>query len=40
LFASHGGELIRLAVSHVKPVGTMHGFKPAMPVTQWRVTKP
>jgi precorrin-6B C5,15-methyltransferase / cobalt-precorrin-6B C5,C15-methyltransferase len=40
LFANHGGELIRLAVSHVKPVGTMHGFKPAMPVTQWRVTKP
>jgi precorrin-6B C5,15-methyltransferase / cobalt-precorrin-6B C5,C15-methyltransferase len=40
LFRAHGGELIRLAVSHVKPVGTMHGFKPAMPVTQWRVMKP
>jgi precorrin-6B C5,15-methyltransferase / cobalt-precorrin-6B C5,C15-methyltransferase len=39
LFHWHGGELIRLAVSHAKPVGTMHGFKPAMPVTQWRVTK-
>lgn len=39
LFATHGGELVRLAVSYVKPVGAMHGWKPAMPVTQWRVTK-
>jgi precorrin-6Y C5,15-methyltransferase (decarboxylating) len=40
LFGTHGGELIRLAVSHARPVGTMHGFKPAMPVTQWRVIRP
>ena len=40
LFGTHGGELIRLAVSHAKPVGAMHGFKPAMPVTQWRVIRP
>jgi len=40
LFRAHGGELLRLAVSHAKPVGSMHGWKPAMPVTQWRVTKP
>jgi precorrin-6Y C5,15-methyltransferase (decarboxylating) len=40
LFRTHGGELIRLAVSHAKPVGAMHGFKPAMPVTQWRVIRP
>jgi precorrin-6Y C5,15-methyltransferase (decarboxylating) len=40
LFGVHGGELIRLAVSHAKPVGTMHGFRPAMSVTQWRVSKP
>jgi precorrin-6Y C5,15-methyltransferase (decarboxylating) len=39
LFGAHGGELIRLAVSHARPVGTMHGFRPAMPVTQWRVIK-
>lgn len=39
LFGAHGGELIRLAVSHARPVGSMHGFKPAMLVTQWRVTK-
>lgn len=40
LFRKHGGELIRLAIAHAKPVGNMHGFKPAMPVTQWRVIKP
>ncbi|CCE05290.1 Precorrin-6Y C(5,15)-methyltransferase [Bradyrhizobium sp. STM 3843] len=40
LFQRHGGELVRVAVAHVKPVGGMHGWKPAMPVTQWRVTKP
>jgi precorrin-6Y C5,15-methyltransferase (decarboxylating) len=40
LFREHGGELIRLAVAHARPLGTMHGFKPAMPVTQWRVTRP
>jgi precorrin-6Y C5,15-methyltransferase (decarboxylating) len=40
LFGTLGGELVRLAVSHARPIGTMHGFKPAMPVTQWRVTKP
>jgi precorrin-6Y C5,15-methyltransferase (decarboxylating) len=39
LFRQHGGELIRLAVSQAKPVGAMHGFRPAMPVTQWRVTR-
>lgn len=40
LFRKHGGELIRLTIAHAKPVGSMHGFKPAMPVTQWRVIKP
>jgi precorrin-6Y C5,15-methyltransferase (decarboxylating) len=40
LFRGLGGDLVRLAVSHAKPVGGMHGWKPAMPVTQWRVTKP
>ncbi|WP_407159886.1 precorrin-6y C5,15-methyltransferase (decarboxylating) subunit CbiE [Bradyrhizobium sp. STM 3557] len=40
LFRAHGGELVRLAVSHATRVGTMHGFRPAMTVTQWRVNKP
>jgi precorrin-6Y C5,15-methyltransferase (decarboxylating) len=39
LFRAHGGELIRLSVSHARPIGSMHGFRPAMPVTQWRVTR-
>ncbi|NPU12690.1 precorrin-6y C5,15-methyltransferase (decarboxylating) subunit CbiE [Bradyrhizobium sp. 83002] len=40
LFGKHGGELIRVAVSRIEPVGRMHGWRQAMPVTQWRVTKP
>jgi len=36
----HGGELVRLAVSRLSPVGSLHGWKPLMPVTQWQVTKP
>ena len=38
--AALGGELIRLAVSRAAPVGTMHGWRPAMPVTQWIWKKP
>jgi precorrin-6Y C5,15-methyltransferase (decarboxylating) len=40
LHRDHGGELVRLAVSRLSPVGTLHGWKPLMPVTQWQVTKP
>ncbi|WP_405762175.1 precorrin-6y C5,15-methyltransferase (decarboxylating) subunit CbiE [Streptomyces sp. NBC_01420] len=36
----HGGELVRLAVSHAVPVGTFTGWRQAMPVTQWSVRKP
>ncbi|CCD85295.1 Precorrin-6Y C(5,15)-methyltransferase [Bradyrhizobium sp. ORS 285] len=39
LFGKHGGELVRIAVSRIEPVGRMHGWRSAMPVTQWRVTK-
>lgn len=35
----HGGELVRLAVSHAVPVGGFTGWRQAMPVTQWSVTK-
>lgn len=38
--ASLGGELLRIAISHVAAVGSMQGWKPAMPVTQWVWTKP
>lgn len=40
LFAQLGGDLIRLALARADPVGGMHGWRPAMPVTQWRVVKP
>ena len=33
--AALGGELIRIAVARAAPVGAMHGWRPAMPVTQW-----
>lgn len=38
--AARGGELLRLAVSRTVPVGAMHGWRPAMPVTQWVWVKP
>lgn len=38
--AAHGGELMRIAISRAAPVGTMTGWRPAMPVTQWSWTKP
>ncbi|QPC86652.1 precorrin-6y C5,15-methyltransferase (decarboxylating) subunit CbiE [Mesorhizobium sp. NBSH29] len=38
--AKRGGELIRIAVTTASPVGTMHGWRPAMPVTQWSWVKP
>jgi len=43
LFASyhaHGGDLTRVSVARVQPVGGLHGWKPMMPVTQWRAVKP
>ncbi|CAM5592773.1 precorrin-6y C5,15-methyltransferase (decarboxylating) subunit CbiE [Streptomyces tanashiensis] len=38
-YRRHGGELIRLAVSTAVPVGGFTGWRQAMPVTQWSVTK-
>lgn len=38
--AALGGDLIRLQVSRAAPVGTMTGWRPAMPVTQWSWVKP
>lgn len=43
LLAKHaalGGDLIRLQVSRAAPVGSMTGWRPAMPVTQWSWVKP
>ncbi|UZE47537.1 precorrin-6y C5,15-methyltransferase (decarboxylating) subunit CbiE [Rhodopseudomonas sp. P2A-2r] len=38
-FRAHGGELVRLQVARADRVGSMYGWRPAMPVTQWRVIK-
>ncbi|MBV8107478.1 MAG: precorrin-6y C5,15-methyltransferase (decarboxylating) subunit CbiE [Hyphomicrobiales bacterium] len=34
-----GGELVQIAVAHAEPVGRFTGWRPAMPVVQWRLTK-
>ncbi|MFI0153293.1 precorrin-6y C5,15-methyltransferase (decarboxylating) subunit CbiE [Streptomyces lydicus] len=39
-YRRHGGELVRLAVSHAVPVGGFTGWRQAMPVTQWSAVKP
>jgi precorrin-6Y C5,15-methyltransferase (decarboxylating) len=42
LLAAHarlGGSLIRIDLSRAAPVGSMKGWKPAMPVTQWAWAK-
>jgi precorrin-6B C5,15-methyltransferase / cobalt-precorrin-6B C5,C15-methyltransferase len=39
-FQRFGGDLVRLQVARTEQVGTMFGWRPAMPVTQWRVSKP
>ena len=38
-FANRGGSLKRLAVAHADPVGPLHGWRGAMPVTQWAWVK-
>lgn len=40
LHVERGGEMTRLAVSRLEPVGPYHGWRPLMPVTQYRWTKP
>ncbi len=39
-FQRFGGDLVRLQVARADKVGSMFGWRPAMPVTQWRVKKP
>lgn len=43
LFVRHrelGGELVRLSVNRVEPLGNFRGWVPARPVVQWSVVKP
>lgn len=39
LHAWRGGTLTTLSVAHADPVGRYRGWRPAMPVTQWAVSK-
>jgi precorrin-6Y C5,15-methyltransferase (decarboxylating) len=34
-----GGEMARLSVARLSPVGDLHGWRPLMPVTQYWVDK-
>ena len=36
----HGGDLVRLEISHLTPIGPYRALKPRMAVTQWRARKP
>ena len=40
LHSEHGGDVVRLAVSRLSPVGRLHGWTPLMQVTQWQAVKP
>lgn len=37
--SKRGGSLTRIEISRAQPIGGMSGWRPAMPVTQWRWTK-
>ena len=37
--ARWGGELTQLAIAHAEPVGRYSGWRAAMPILQWRLTK-
>ena len=36
---TYGGELVRIGVERLEPLGTLHGWKPARPVVQWSATR-
>ncbi len=36
----HGGDLVRLEISHLTNIGRLRALKPRMAVTQWRTRKP
>lgn len=38
--AAYGGSLTRIGVERLVAVGAMHGYRPAMTITQWSVCKP
>jgi precorrin-6Y C5,15-methyltransferase (decarboxylating) len=38
-FKAQGGELVRIEIAHAETLGSFHAWRPALPVTQWSVTK-
>jgi precorrin-6Y C5,15-methyltransferase (decarboxylating) len=38
-FRTFGGSLKTIQLAHADPLGGLHGMRPALPVTQWSVTK-
>lgn len=38
-FKTLGGELVRLEIARAEPLGSFHGWRPALPITQWSLTK-
>jgi precorrin-6Y C5,15-methyltransferase (decarboxylating) len=39
-FQQLGGELSRIDVARADKLGELHGWRPALPITQWRAVKP
>lgn len=39
-FAAYGGDLRRISIERAGALGSMTGWRPAMPVTQWSIAKP
>ncbi len=37
--AAHGGELVKLSVSHAEPLGSFQAWRPALPIVQWASRK-
>ena len=40
MFRRRGGDLVRAEIAHADPIGRFHGWRPAMPIVQWRAEKP
>jgi precorrin-6Y C5,15-methyltransferase (decarboxylating) len=38
-YTARGGELLRIEIARANPLGSYQTWRPALPVTQWSVTK-
>ncbi len=37
---AEGGQLVKVALSYLEPLGSFTTWRPALPVTQWQAIKP